>query len=156
MQLPIFSPLLLLVGVAQGSAIPGKYYNHAEAFAANVTSPSDGPLSTQINGDLVLVNQCNYDVYVWEAYDRYQSNMFVIPARSPFRKEFITSYEGCTDNCGVVYKVTRSLPITGGQGGNQVQFEYSSRAGILYYDISFVDCAKNLGYRTGDAANCPA
>lgn len=90
-----------------------------------------------------------------EAWDRYQSNMFVVKARSPFRKEFVTSYDGCSNNCGVVYKVTKTPAITGGQGGNQVQFEYSSRDGILYYDISFVDCAKNLGYRTGDASNCP-
>lgn len=58
-------PLALLFGIACGSAIPGEYYNHAEVFAANTTSPADGHLSAQRNGNFVLVNQCYYDIYVW-------------------------------------------------------------------------------------------
>ena len=62
----------------------------------------------------------------------------------------------CTDNCGVTYKIAKSNNLVGGAGGNQVQFEYSTRKGLFYYDISFVDCAKDVGYRTGNAENCPA
>jgi hypothetical protein len=91
----------------------------------------------------------------------HQSDPVKVPARSPFRKEIISSYdlpkgEKCVDNCGVTYKVSNTKQLTGGRGGNQLQFEFTTRMGLMYFDMSFVDCAKNLKYRTGDASNCPS
>ena len=65
MQLSVFSSLALFFGVSLGSVVPAKDINHAEIFAANVTSPGNGGISAQRNGNFVIVNQCYYDVYVW-------------------------------------------------------------------------------------------
>jgi hypothetical protein len=86
------------------------------------------------------------------AWNQYASDAFTIPARSEFRQEIVTSYAGCDNNCGVVYKIAKEWDFG---RGHITQLEYSSRDGIMYFDISFVDCAKNLGYRTGDASDCP-
>jgi hypothetical protein len=37
-----------------------------------------------------------------------------------------------------------------------VQCEYSTRKGLFYYDFSFVDCAKDVSYRQGNAENFPS
>lgn len=94
----------------------------------------------------------------WEAHE---GPLIKVPARSPYRRQFKTSYNlpgnrVCIDNCGVTYKITKGPEHHGGIGGNELQFEYSTKSGVLYYDISFVDCAKDLTYRWGDANNCPS
>lgn len=87
--------------------------------------------------------------------------MMKIKARSPLREHFGIEYDipgtgrRCTNNCGLSYKVSLTPNLKGFPDGNHVQFEYTSKDGILYYDISFVDCARNLGYLSGDALNCP-
>ncbi|KAF2442795.1 hypothetical protein P171DRAFT_495999 [Karstenula rhodostoma CBS 690.94] len=115
----------------------------------------------QKNGNIVLVNQCNYDLYIWEAWEAYQSGPIKVPARSPFRKDIVSQYDlpknrTCIDNCGVTYKVSKTQKLIGGKGGNQLQFEFATRAGLIYFDMSFVDCVKDLRYRSGDASNCPS
>jgi hypothetical protein len=50
-------------------------------------------------------------------------------------------------NGGVVFKVSESDQLI---GGKHTQFEYAIANNQIYYDISFVDCAKGES-----AANCP-
>ncbi|KAF2679799.1 hypothetical protein K458DRAFT_460656 [Lentithecium fluviatile CBS 122367] len=160
--------LLLLAGLAIAF---GGYHNHAQEYAARLPPPAEIGNKGGENqvaqrwGNFVLVNQCYYDVYVTEARQEWGGQSFKLPARSPLRTMFEIEYDlpdhekdvdrRCTNNCGVTYKVTREPKLVGGIGGNQLQFEYTSKDGILYYDISFVDCAKDLGHRTGNAENCP-
>ncbi|KAF9734611.1 hypothetical protein PMIN01_07514 [Paraphaeosphaeria minitans] len=100
------------------------YHNLAQAFAGNRSVVMDTPpvAKDQRNGNFFLVNQCKYDLYIWEAWKAHQSD----PTK-----------------------------LIGGQGGNQLQFEFATKAGLIYFDISFVD-TKNLKYRSGDASNCPS
>jgi hypothetical protein len=59
------SASLLLLGVSNAATLPPVTRNHAQEFAGNATSsPNDG-MHIERNGNFVLVNQCNYDVYVW-------------------------------------------------------------------------------------------
>jgi len=71
------------------------------------------------------------------------------------RYDIPSQHTTCENNCGVAYKVATVPELHPFPNGNQVQFEYSTKDGIMYYDISFVDCAKNLGHRSGDAIDCP-
>ncbi|KAF1980378.1 hypothetical protein BU23DRAFT_522436 [Bimuria novae-zelandiae CBS 107.79] len=146
-------------------ANPPAYRNHAQAFAGTqaIVSADDPEIKPpEMNGNFVLVNQCEYDLYMWEAWTMYQTaEPILVPARTSFRKELVSQYkisedQVCIDNCGVTYKISKTKELIGGDGGNQMQFEYSTKLGEIYFDISFVDCVKNLGYRSGDANNCPA
>jgi hypothetical protein len=56
----------------------------------------------------------------------------------------------CVDDCGGTYKVSR----TGERRGNRLQFESTTRMGLIDSDMSFVDCANTFEYRTGHASNC--
>lgn len=53
----------------------------------------------------------------------------------------------CGD-CGVSYKVSNMPRLV---DGYHTQFEYTIKYGILWYDVSFVNCAKKK-----NAASCPA
>ncbi|KAL5385243.1 hypothetical protein PMIN02_008928 [Paraphaeosphaeria minitans] len=91
------------------------YHNLAQAFAGNRSVVMDTPpvAKDQRNGNFFLVNQCKYDLYIWEAWKAHQSDPTKVPARSAFREETISRYElpnnhTCMDNCGAP---TRSLKL---------------------------------------------
>ncbi|KAL1605158.1 hypothetical protein SLS60_004701 [Paraconiothyrium brasiliense] len=95
-----------------------------------------------------------------EAWDTHQAFKKKLDGREKETYKIIDSYDlpgggKCIDNCGVTYKLSKTDSLVGGVGGNQVQFEYSTRKGLFYYDLSFVDCAKDIDYRKGNAERCP-
>lgn len=76
-------------------------------------------------------------------YNQGSSESIKVPARSKWSEPFREPCEGC----GISYKVSKTDQL---EGGKQTQFEYAIAGGQLWYDISFVDCAK------GDSADdCP-
>lgn len=96
----------------------------------------------QVGGNAILANRCYYDVWVWSVEEGYSSSAIYVPARTIY-----TEPKRAPANGGVVLKVSRTDQLMGGQ---QTQFEYATSNGMIYYDISFVDCA------TGTTAqNCP-
>ena len=66
-----------------------------------------------------------------------------VPARSQYKEPMRSTCEGC----GVVFKVSETDTL---EDGKQTQFEYAINNGIIYYDISFVNCASGQS-----ADNCP-
>ncbi|KAK3214363.1 hypothetical protein GRF29_28g2812229 [Pseudopithomyces chartarum] len=140
---------------------PEVYHNHAVWYIGNTTNPSAPNSPNVANGLTTIVNRCPYPIYIWEAHEAYQDlHPALIPARAqksyPIKSTYpIPQHDPCIDNCGVTYKISRTASLVGGPGGNQIQFEYSTRGAILYHDISFVDCAVVTGWQEGDAKMCP-
>jgi hypothetical protein len=96
----------------------------------------------QVGGNAVLANRCYYDVWVWSVDEGSSSPPIYVPARTIYTEPKRAPAAG-----GVVLKVSRTDQLLGGQ---QTQFEYAMSNNMIYYDISFVDCA------TGTTAqNCP-
>lgn len=95
--------------------------------------------SFALAGNAVIVNRCAYDVWVWPISTGHPSESFMIPARSTHSE----AYTGHSTSM----KISKSETLVAGQ---HTQFEYSIAAGQLWYDISFVDCAKGES-----ASNCP-
>ncbi|KAK7182525.1 hypothetical protein DPSP01_014114 [Paraphaeosphaeria sporulosa] len=94
-------------------------------------------------GKLTVANRCSRDMYVWSVDGQGSSRAIKINARSRYTEPIRTSCNGC----GVTLKVSRTLQLI---GGHHSQFEYAISNNVMYYDISFVDCAKGQ-----DASNCP-
>jgi hypothetical protein len=95
--------------------------------------------SLALAGKAVIANRCDYDIWVWSISTGQASTSFMIPARSTHSE----AYTGSSTSL----KVSKSDALVAGQ---HTQFEYSIAAGQLWYDISFVDCAKGES-----ASNCP-
>jgi hypothetical protein len=70
------------------------------------------------------------------------SDAIKVAGRSKYTEPFRTPGAG-----GVVFKVSTSEQLV---GGAHTQFEYAISNDQLYYDISFVDCAKGES-----ASDCP-
>ncbi|KAF2114614.1 hypothetical protein BDV96DRAFT_600576 [Lophiotrema nucula] len=116
-------------------------------------------------GNFVLVNQCNRGFYYKKEWYMNGDPIKYIPARTAVRQEFMLvtrgsrneccpdDQGGCNANCGVTFKISDSNSIV---DGNHLNLEYAIRDGKPWYDISFVNCAKNIAYRSGDASNCPS
>ncbi|KAF2111017.1 hypothetical protein BDV96DRAFT_500527 [Lophiotrema nucula] len=101
------------------------------------------PLDARGLGTATIGNRCNHDVWLWSVDQKFDSGRIRIPARSRYSETFRTPCEGC----GIALKVSNTDQLL---GGKQTQFEYAIKNNILYYDISFVDCAQGQG-----ADNCP-
>jgi hypothetical protein len=69
----LLSQLLFMLPVAFAHPLSGdtpeyqdpKYYNRAQAFVGEQSVVSVSPMAKDRNGNFVLVNQCNYDIYIW-------------------------------------------------------------------------------------------
>lgn len=80
-------------------------------------------------GNAIVNNRCNYDIYVWSVGAGYGTNAIHVPARSQYSEPF--------QGTGMSLKVSKS-----DQCNQPTQFEYSIVNNQVWYDISFVDCAK--------------
>ncbi|KAH6642547.1 hypothetical protein C7974DRAFT_430978 [Boeremia exigua] len=99
-------------------------------------------LATAI-GNAIVSNRCSYDIWLWSVDQGYSSGPIHIPARTKYSEPFRSACNGC----GSSLKISKTNQLVGGQ---HTQFEYSIAGGDIWYDISFVDCAK------GESANdCP-
>ncbi|KAF2188057.1 hypothetical protein K469DRAFT_704331 [Zopfia rhizophila CBS 207.26] len=95
-------------------------------------------------GNAIVSNRCNYDVWLWSVDEKNSPKQSTkIPARSKHTEKFRTPCPGC----GVSMKISKT---NGLEAGKITQLEYAIRSDQIYYDISFVDCAKGKS-----AANCP-
>ncbi|KAJ4289862.1 hypothetical protein N0V90_011195 [Kalmusia sp. IMI 367209] len=94
-------------------------------------------------GKAILGNRCDHDIWVWSVDGKGSSPAIRVPARSHYSEHYREPCEGC----GVSFKVSNTDQL---QAGKQTQFEYAIKNNILYYDISFVDCAKGKS-----ADDCP-
>ncbi|KAF2865682.1 hypothetical protein BDV95DRAFT_506594 [Massariosphaeria phaeospora] len=127
------------------------------AFQATLTSATlreflhtvSGSVQEEPLGKLVFSNRCPYDLWVDSVDQGWESGLFSVPARSQhvedLRKPDI--HKCPTDDCGTSFKVSKTPQIT---RGSHTQFEYAIKHGMMYYDISFVDCAQG-----SSADTCP-
>jgi hypothetical protein len=99
-------------------------------------------LATAI-GNAILSNRCPYDIWLWSVDQGSSSGPIHIPARTQHSEPFRSACTGC----GSSLKISKSDQLV---AGHHTQFEYSIANSNLWYDISFVDCAKG-----GSAADCP-
>ncbi|KAF2795954.1 hypothetical protein K505DRAFT_323675 [Melanomma pulvis-pyrius CBS 109.77] len=132
-----------------GNGMKGKLHGGPEKFNQTGNQapgkPSKGYHSLearQVGGNAILANRCYYDVWVWSVEEGYSSQAIYVPARTIYSEP-----KRAPANGGVVLKVSRTDQLVGGQ---QTQFEYATSNNVIYYDISFVDCAVGES-----AANCP-
>lgn len=94
-------------------------------------------------GNAVISNRCPYDIWLWSVDQGYSSGPIHIPARTKYSEPFRSACSGC----GSSLKISKTDQLV---AGHQTQFEYSIADGNLWYDVSFVDCAKG-----GSASDCP-
>ncbi|KAF1844560.1 uncharacterized protein K460DRAFT_365506 [Cucurbitaria berberidis CBS 394.84] len=94
-------------------------------------------------GNAIVSNRCPYDIWLWSVDQSHWSAPIHIPARTQYSEPFRSSCNGC----GTSMKISKSNQLV---GGAHTQFEYSIVNNQIWYDISFVDCAK------GESASaCP-
>jgi hypothetical protein len=94
-------------------------------------------------GNAIVSNRCTYDIWLWSVDEGYSSPRIHIPARTKYSEPLRNACNGC----GSSLKISKTDRLTTGQ---LTQFEYSIANGNIYYDISFVDCAKGKS-----ASDCP-
>ncbi|KAJ4362621.1 hypothetical protein N0V95_001426 [Ascochyta clinopodiicola] len=99
-------------------------------------------LATAI-GNAIVSNRCPYDIWLWSIDQGHSSSSIHIPARTKYSEPLRSACSGC----GASLKISKTDHLVGGQ---QTQFEYSIVGGNVWYDISFVDCAKGES-----ASDCP-
>ncbi|KAH8712148.1 hypothetical protein GQ44DRAFT_742542 [Phaeosphaeriaceae sp. PMI808] len=95
--------------------------------------------SLVVAGNAVISNRCSYDVWVWSVDQSHSSGPIKIAAR--------TQYSEPLRNTATALKVSKSDQLV---AGAHTQFEYSLINNQIWYDISFVNCAKG-----NSADNCP-
>lgn len=94
-------------------------------------------------GNAMVSNRCPYDIWLWSVDQGHSSGPIHIPARTKYSEPFRSTCNGC----GSSLKISKTDQLVAGQ---HTQFEYSIADGNLWYDISFVNCAKG-----GSASDCP-
>jgi hypothetical protein len=99
------------------------------------------PLSYAL-GTAILTNACPYPIYLFSVSQSYSTPAIPIAPGTTYTEPLRSSCSGC----GTSLKISLSdhlLP------GAQTQFEYSiSATNELWYDISFVDCARGEDARS--------
>ncbi|KAG9186440.1 hypothetical protein G6011_09548 [Alternaria panax] len=97
-------------------------------------------------GNAIITNRCNYDIWIQSVHAPYGGNMTHVPARSKYSEPF--------SHAPTSVKISKTPSIVSGE---QTQFEYNIVSNQLWYDISFVDCAKGPQGASGsfDASSCP-
>lgn len=97
-------------------------------------------------GNAVVANRCPYDVWIWSINGPKDSGPIFLPKRTKHVEPIqVPNCKGC----GTVFKVSRTHELV---KGHHTQFEYAVNvtSNMLYYDISYVDCAQGKS-----GANCP-
>lgn len=94
-------------------------------------------------GNAIVSNRCPYDIWLWSVDEGYSSGPIHLPARTKYSEPFRSACDGC----GSSLKISRTNQLIAGQ---HTQFEYSIADDNIWYDISFVDCAKG-----SSASDCP-
>jgi hypothetical protein len=119
----------------------------ARAAPAPATTPSSfQPLNT-IYGNATVINSCTYDLYV-QAVGGGDTNLEMpdsLPAKYMWHKPLRTTPNGG----GVSIKVSKTPDMS-----NIMQFEYALANGLVYYDISLLNCL-GTGANSHDASDCP-
>ncbi|KAH7392904.1 hypothetical protein BKA66DRAFT_509926 [Pyrenochaeta sp. MPI-SDFR-AT-0127] len=100
-------------------------------------------ISQAAAGNAIISNRCPYDIWLWSVDQSHWSAPIHIPARTQYSEPFRNSCNGC----GTSMKISKTNGLV---GGAHTQFEYSIVNDQLWYDISFVDCAKGES-----ASDCP-
>jgi hypothetical protein len=90
-------------------------------------------------GNAIIVNRCNYDIWVEPVHNPTAGDLVHVPARSKYQEAF--------SNAPTSMKISKTNAIV---GGKITQFEYVVAFDQVWYDISFVDCAVGTS-----GANCP-
>lgn len=90
-------------------------------------------------GSAVISNCCAYDIWLWIVETGQSSGAILVPARSQYSDTFRST--------GTSVKVSTTNTLI---GSPHTQFEYSVVNNTIWYDISFVDCAKGK-----NASSCP-
>ncbi|KAH7117696.1 hypothetical protein B0J11DRAFT_468169 [Dendryphion nanum] len=115
----------------------------------NVTNPSFGhdiesrEIQSRALGKAIIANRCPYDIWIWSVDQKGSKGPIQVKARNRYSEPFRTPCE----RCGVSLKVSRTNQL---QSGKHTQFEYAIAKDTIYYDISYVDCAKG-----NSAKDCP-
>lgn len=96
--------------------------------------------SLALAGNTILSNRCSYDIWAWSVDQSGSSQAIHVPARSKYT-------EPMRSGTAVSMKISKTNQLL---GDAQTQFEYVVNNGQVWYDISFVNCAK------GESADsCP-
>lgn len=91
-------------------------------------------------GNAIISNRCNYDIWVWSVGQGSSSAAIHVPARGQYT-------EAMRSGSPTALKVSKSNALLAGQ---HTQFEYSIVNNQMWFDISFVNCAKGQS-----SASCP-
>lgn len=94
-------------------------------------------------GNAVVSNRCAYDIWLWSVDQGHSSPPIHVPARTKYTEPLRSACNGC----GSSLKISKTDQLV---NGKHTQFEYSIADSNIWYDISFVDCAKGES-----ASNCP-
>lgn len=104
---------------------------------------NNGTLTTRAGlGNAIINNRCSYDIWMWPVNQNYAGSAVKIAAGTKYSAPALSC-----DNCGTSMKISKTSTLS---SGAQTQFEYTFAGGQVWYDISFVDCAKG-----NDATSCP-
>ncbi|ORX94825.1 hypothetical protein BCR34DRAFT_550131 [Clohesyomyces aquaticus] len=115
----------------------------SQFLAPNITTREPALQPRQGLGRAIVANQCDHDIWLWSIDEQTSIPNIKVGARSTYTEPMRAPCNGC----GISLKISNTDQLLGGQ---QTQFEYAIANNQVYYDISFVDCAK------GDsAADCP-
>jgi hypothetical protein len=95
--------------------------------------------SLAVAGNAIVSNRCPYDIWLFSTSANNFESAIHIPARSQHSEPFSSSPTSL--------KISNSSQLV---GGAHTQFEYSLINNQIWYDISFVDCAKGQS-----AGSCP-
>jgi hypothetical protein len=87
----------------------------------------------------IIANRCNYDIWVQPVHGPQWGGLVKIPARHKWSEPL--------SDAPTSMKISRTSSIV---PGKHTQFEYAINSNQIWYDISFVDCA-----RGSSASNCP-
>lgn len=89
-------------------------------------------------GNAIVSNRCPYDIWLWSVGEGYLSPPIHISARTKYSEPLRSASS---------LKISKTNKLL---NGKHTQFEYSITGGNIWYDISFVDCAKGES-----ASDCP-
>ncbi|KAF2877689.1 hypothetical protein BDV95DRAFT_614802 [Massariosphaeria phaeospora] len=115
--------------------------------ASDASNPyvGDNVQTRQATGGLIIDNRCSYDIWYQAVNELITKPMVHVPAGTAAELE---PYLQC-GNCGTSYKISKTEEII---EMKHVQAEYTFEAGLLYYDISLINCAD---LKAKDGSNCP-
>ncbi|KAH7134954.1 hypothetical protein B0J11DRAFT_148649 [Dendryphion nanum] len=135
----MFSKLFVIAAALQACLAAPHGAKHHQHPQLNTTEPLVARAGL---GNAIINNRCSYDVWMWPVNQNYAGSAIKIAAGSQHSAPALAC-----ENCGTSMKISKTSTLT---SGAQTQFEYTFGGGMVWYDISFVDCAKG-----NDASSCP-